>query len=159
MLTINSGGGLAAIVSLKAAQLGLPAPMFQMLVLPVIDNTATDSTVWASNANAAWLSPSRMLWYRNMYLPNKEDWKKWDVSPNLASNELLRKSPKTWIAVSELDILCDEAKMYGEQLELLGVETTINVYKGSTHSLLILDGMESPRLKFFEALFAQIVAN
>ena len=135
------GGGLAAIISLKAASLNLSMPIFQMLILPVIDNTATSSMAWSNNVNAPWLTPSRMTWYRNMYLPNEIDWKNWDVSPNFALKELLAKSPQTWIAAAELDILCQEAEDYGFLLKQLNVNTTVVVYEGSTHSLLILDGM------------------
>jgi len=121
-------------------------PVFQMLILPVIDNTATGSTTWSSNANAPWLTPARMVWYRNMYLPNQSDWTNWDVSPNLAPKELLAKSPLTWIAIAELDILCKEAESYGALLKEVGVKTDVRVYEGSTHSLLILDGMLPPNL-------------
>jgi acetyl esterase/lipase len=135
------GGGLAATISLKAASLNLPMPIFQMLILPVIDNTATASTTWSNNVNAPWLTPPRMIWYRKMYLPNETDWKNWDVSPNFAPKELLAKSPQTWIAAAELDILCQEAENYGALLKQLNVNTTVAVYEGSTHSLLILDGV------------------
>ncbi|RDW83430.1 hypothetical protein BP5796_04921 [Coleophoma crateriformis] len=137
---LSAGGGLAAIVSLKCAHLSLPRPKFQLLLLPVIDNTASASTVWARNAHAPWLTPARMTWYRNMYLPNQQDWTNWDVSPNFAKVELLAQSPSTWIAVSECDILCDEGKGFGELLGANGVEAHVEVYEGGTHSLLILDG-------------------
>jgi acetyl esterase/lipase len=140
-MKMRRGGGLAAIVSLKAASLSLPIPIFQMLILPVIDSTATASTTWSNNVNAPWLTPSRMTWYRNMYLPNEADWKNWDVSLNFALNELLAKSPPTWIAAAELDILCQEAENYGSLLKKVNVNTNVVVYKGSIHSLLILDGM------------------
>jgi acetyl esterase/lipase len=129
------GSRLAATISLKAASLNLPMPIFQMLILPVIDNTATASTTWSNNVNAPWLTPPRMIWYRKMYLPNELHWKNWDVSPNFAPKELLAKSPQ------ELDILCQEAENYGALLKQLNVNTTAMGYEGSTHSLLILDGV------------------
>jgi acetyl esterase/lipase len=75
-----------------------------------------------------------------MYMPNESDWCNWDASPNLAPIDVLVKSPKTWIAVSELDILCEEGKAFGEQLKKFGVVAETVEYKGSTHSILILDG-------------------
>jgi len=65
-----------------------------------------------------------------MHLPNKKDWSNWDASPNFAPRELLGKSPRTWIAVAECGILCRRE----------GVEVEVNVYKGSTDPVLILDG-------------------
>ncbi len=73
-------------------------------------------------------------------MPNESDWTNWDASPNLAPSDLLAKSPKSWIAVAELDILCEEGKTYGELLRKAGVETELQVIPGSTHSILILDG-------------------
>lgn len=74
-------------------------------------------------------------------MPKEHDWSTWDASPNFASFELLTKSLKTWIAVAELDILCEEGRKFGEQLKTVGVDVEVRTYKGSTHSILILDGM------------------
>lgn len=140
LLDMCSGGGLAAVVSLKATQLNFPPPKFQLLILPVIDNTATATTIWEKNAHAPWLTPSRMTWYRRMYMPNASDWKNWNASPNLAPKELLERSPRTWIAVAECDLLCEEGRAFGELLRGSSVEVCISEYGGCTHSLLILDG-------------------
>jgi acetyl esterase/lipase len=83
--------------------------------------------------------------------PNETDWKNWDVSPNFAPKELQAKSPQTWIAAAELDILCQEAENYGALLKQLNVNTTLVVHEGSTHSLLILDGMW-PDIPFLRTL-------
>ncbi|KAF4624079.1 hypothetical protein G7Y89_g14094 [Cudoniella acicularis] len=142
---LSAGGGLAAILSLKAASLKPPVSItFQLLIVPVIDNTASTTSCWESNAHAPWLTPNRMMWYRKMYLPNEKNWTNWDASPNFAPAALLAKSPKTWIAVAELDILCDEGVKFGEQLRAEGVDAEVVVYPGSTHSILILDVVKWP---------------
>lgn len=81
-----------------------------------------------------------MLWYRNMYLLNAEDCLEWTASPNLAPKELLAKSPKTWIAIAECDLLAPEGIAYGKQLQEAGVEVEVKTYEGSTHSLLAASG-------------------
>jgi acetyl esterase/lipase len=81
------------------------------------------------------------MWYRKMYLPNEKDCWNWDASPNLAPKEILKGSPKTWIAVSEHDLLAPEAVAFGELLKEGGVEVEMKVYKGSTHALLALSGI------------------
>lgn len=83
-------------------------------------------------------------WYRRMYMPNEDDWGKWDASPIHAPPAILAASPRTWIAAAEQDILCEEAKCYGEKLRENGVATTVTVYDGSTHSLLMLAGEFGP---------------
>lgn len=128
---------------MRAAQISPPLPLVaQLLILPVIDNTALpNSNPWLKNRFAPWLSPSRMLWYRRKYLPDEKDCLAWTASPNLASPELLRMSPKTWIAVAECDLLAGEACLYGGKLQGYGVHVDIKSYKGCTHSLLAASGL------------------
>ncbi|CAH0025820.1 unnamed protein product [Clonostachys rhizophaga] len=144
----SAGGQLAASLSIKAAMLEPPIPIkFQLLVVPVIDNTATEATVWGKNKNAPWLTPARMLWYRQMYLPNKEDEEQWEASPCKASPSLLATSPNTWIAVSEQDLLAPEGTAYADQLrdawesEAVEKQVVVKSYKGSTHSILAMSGI------------------
>lgn len=136
-----SGGNLAAILTLKAAEASPPIPLvFQLLIVPVTDNTATVENLWAENALTPWLSPARMLWFRDNYLPNKEDYTKWDASPYFAPDALLAKAPKAWIAVCECDILRDEGIAYGKKLSAVGVEVEVEVYKGAPHPIMAMDG-------------------
>ncbi|KAH9858146.1 alpha/beta hydrolase fold-domain-containing protein [Lenzites betulinus] len=141
----SSGANLAAVVTHKAALSEPPIPLvFQLLVVPVVDNTAstTDSRYpsWQENANTVALVPEKMLWFRDNYLPNKEDWTKWDNSPIFAPEEAFKKSPPAWIGVAELDILRDEGIAYGEKLKTAGVPVEIQVYKGAPHPIMAMDG-------------------
>lgn len=149
----SAGGNLAAVLSIKASRLEPRIDIcFQILVLPVIDNTASVSTIWKRNRHAPWLTPARMEWYRRMYLPNPSDAMSWDASPNLATPEQLAESPRTWIAISGQDLLAPEAQAYAGQLQETW-ETTgrdnqvaIEVYEGSTHSLLSMSGKNFHRV-------------
>jgi acetyl esterase/lipase len=80
-----------------------------------------------------------MIWFRNNYLPNKEDWTKWDASPIFATSELMCKVPKACIVVTELDILKDEGVEYGEKLRREGVEVKIVEYPGAPHPVMSMD--------------------
>ncbi|KAF8153372.1 alpha/beta hydrolase fold-domain-containing protein [Crassisporium funariophilum] len=137
----SSGGNLATILALKAAESQPPIPLlFQLLVVPVTDNTASVNDAWKENQLTPWLSPERMLWFRHNYLPNQADWTRWDASPIFAPDELLRQTPRAWIAVAELDILRDEGVQYGEKLRKAGVDTQVEVYKGAPHPIMAMDG-------------------
>lgn len=141
-----SGGNLAAIVALKAPTLTPPVPiLFQLLIVPVIDNTASASdrryASWRVNANTAWLPAEHMAWFREHYLPHPEDRVKWDSSPIFAPDDLLSKAPRAWIAVAEMDILRDEGIAYGEKLAQAGVEVVVKVYEKAPHPIIVLDGM------------------
>lgn len=153
-----SGGGLAAVLSMKASLLNPPVKIRgQMLILPVIDNTAgfsfsSDSNnhipsvalasgdPWILNQHAPFLTPTRMLWYRRKYLPEASRSSEWEASPNLAPTELLAKCPRTVIAIGDCDLLAEEARRFGAILKAGGVECGLKEYHGATHSTLILAG-------------------
>lgn len=129
----------------KAVQLYPPIPLtFQLLIVPVTDNTASASGVphasWRENRHTPWLSPARMLWFRRQYLPHESTWSRWDASPLLAQDEMFRRVPKAWIAVTELDILRDEGISYGHKLLKAGVPTEIKTYKAAPHPIMAMDG-------------------
>ncbi|KAK2773771.1 AB hydrolase superfamily protein [Colletotrichum kahawae] len=139
---LSAGGSLAAILAMKASLENVtPAPISQILICPVIDSTATVETVWSASKHVPWLTPGRMTWYQNLYFPTHEDKKNWDASPCFAPRDVMARSPKTWIAIAEIDLLAPEGLKYAEQLKVAGVEVETKVYKGATHSVLILAGV------------------
>lgn len=110
-----------------------PVPLiFQLLVVPVTDSTAslTEGVYpsWPGNAKTCGLVPDRMLWFRNLYLPNEADRKKWDNSPIFAPEEGFKRVPNGWTGVCECDILRDEDVAYGEKLREFGKEAQVVVY-------------------------------
>ncbi|KAH8120164.1 lipase/ esterase [Phellopilus nigrolimitatus] len=142
----SSGANLAAVLTHKAALSVPPIPLtFQLLVVPVVDNTASTSgqpyLSWKENQNTPSLTPARMLWFRDNYLPDAEDRKNWDNSPIFAPDESFKNVPDAWIAVGELDILRDEGIAYGEKLEKSGRKAEIKIYKGSPHPIMAMDGI------------------
>ncbi|KAF1809994.1 hypothetical protein P152DRAFT_461071 [Eremomyces bilateralis CBS 781.70] len=138
----SAGGNLAAVMSLKAGLAKLsPAPVFQLLICPVIDCTATVNTAWATTQHSPFLTPGRMTWYQDRYLPNPSDRANWDVSPCFAPPETLALSPKTFVAIAECDLLAPEGLRYAELLRKAGVEVETKTYKGATHSILVLAGI------------------
>ncbi|OKL63074.1 hypothetical protein UA08_01276 [Talaromyces atroroseus] len=140
---LSRGGGLAAIVSMKAAlDPGIVDKIvYQILICPVIDNTATVDTAWGPSQRSPWLTPSRMTWYRNMYFRSENETRNWDASPCFAPVEVLRKSPSTFLAIAECDLLAPEGHQYGHSLQKSGVGVDIQLYSGATHSILILAGL------------------
>lgn len=141
----DSGGNLAAVLAHKAVQAEPPIPLiFQLLVVPVTDNTATTSGVpyksWAENAITVQLTPGRMLWFRNNYLPNEKDRTAWESSPIFAPEESFKKLPKAWVAVMELDVLRDEGIAYAKKMQAAGAEAEIKLYEGAPHPILAMDG-------------------
>jgi len=112
-------------------------------MLPVTDNTAsvTDDRYpsWKELQNTVWLCEGRMMWFRNMYLPDPATWTEPDNSPMFASDAALAKVPPAFICVCELDILRDEGIAYGEKLKSLGVKVETKVYPRAPHQILGMD--------------------
>lgn len=145
LLRPDSGGNLAAVLAHKAAQSEPPIPLvLQLLLVPVTDNTATTSGVpyksWAENENTVQLTPGRMLWFRDNYLPNEKDRTAWESSPIFAPDEWFKKLPKAWVAVMELDVLRDEGIEYAKKMQAAGVEAEIKLYEGAPHPIMAMDG-------------------
>lgn len=146
----SAGANLAIVLALKMLEdpTSFLHPLTGLiLTVPVIDNTATlppsspETSIWFANRNGPWLTPTRMLWYRHMYLPKRSDWNTWPASPNLAPVELLKMLPKTWIATAECDLLAPEAFAFAEVIAQLGVCVERYVVEGGTHSCLALNGV------------------
>lgn len=140
---------MAAVITHKAALSTPPVPLvFQLLVVPVADNTASPSgepySSWKESANVPSLTPAKMLWYRNNYSPHPEDWKKWDNSPIFAPEESFMRAPPAWIGVAELDILRDEGLAYAEKLKKAGVPVEVKIYAGAPHPIMAMDGTLLP---------------
>ncbi|KAH7120498.1 Alpha/Beta hydrolase protein [Dactylonectria macrodidyma] len=151
----SAGANLAVVAALSAVDPSVTLPLTKpslpncifyppvslLLVVPVIDNTATADSIWKRNAETApWLTPARMEWYRKLYFNNQKERSGWDASPNFAPESLLKRLPRTWMAVSDQDILAPEAESFAEQLEGLGVPVDVVNIEGGTHSILTLGG-------------------
>lgn len=143
---VSAGGNLAAALTLIAVELAIPI-LLQLLVVPVIDNTADLKTSWGLHPHAPWLTPARMLFYRNLYLPDPAHSAHWKASPILAPPELLSRLPTTWMAVAEQDMLSVEGILYTSLLQQHGVTAHCQTYVGMPHGMMALSG-ESHILTF-----------
>jgi acetyl esterase len=124
----SAGGNLAAVVALKARDVGAPELAFQLLVYP-----ATDARLgWPSleeNGRGYFMSREDVAWfYRNYGLSDPEDWR---VSPLLASSHA--GLPPAWILTAEYDPLRDEGQAYGRALTAAGVRVESVCYPGMIH--------------------------
>ncbi|KAI1383984.1 alpha/beta hydrolase fold-domain-containing protein [Hypoxylon trugodes] len=138
----SAGGNLAAIMCQRAATLGTFNFSLQLLSVPVTDNTANpkNSKSWSENEHTPALPASKMLWYRNHYLPNKTDWSHPEASPLFWEGDWA-KLPRAVIVVGELDVLRDEGVQFGEKLRSKGVRADTHLMKGQPHPFIAMDGV------------------
>ncbi|KAL3469586.1 Alpha/Beta hydrolase protein [Aspergillus californicus] len=141
----SAGGNLAAIITQKALTLSPPVTFLaQLLSVPVTDNTATVSTnaSYRSYEFTPALPAAKMLWYRNHYLPDPNDWAHPEASPLFWSGDWTR-LPRALVMVGELDVLRAEGEEYAERLRGAGVEVDLQVMQGMPHPFLAMDGVLS----------------
>jgi acetyl esterase len=130
----SAGGNLAAAVT----QLGAVPLRFQLLVYPVTD-ARCNTTSYEDFRDGPYLTRASMDWYIAHYLsggecgPNDPR-----VSPLLAADEAIAKSPPTHVVTVETDVLRDEGEAYAARLESVGVPTTSRRYKGMFHGFFAL---------------------
>lgn len=148
----SAGGNLAAVLTHKALLEKSTSPSSptinikkQILIVPVTDNTATSSTNWSWQEfeHTPALPAAKMLWYRNHYLPNQQDWTNPEASPLLYGNEdgHWAKLPPAVVVVGELDVLRGEGEAYAQKLRENGVEAAVHVMQGMPHPFLAMDGV------------------
>jgi acetyl esterase/lipase len=143
----SAGGNIAAVMTQKAlghkAFVGHPGFQFQVLVVPVMDNTATieSSPTYKSYEHTAALPVDKMLWYRRHYLPNEVDWRSPEASPLLANVDTFAKLPPALVVVAGLDVLRWEGEEYARKMKEAGVEAEVKVVEGVPHPFIVMDAV------------------
>jgi acetyl esterase/lipase len=142
----SAGANLAAVMAQKL----LSRPeissklkvLFQLLVVPVTDNTATVETnpTWKDCEFTPALPALKMMWYRRHYLPDEETWTETDASPLLFPAEKFAELPPAQVLVGELDVLRHEGEEYARKLRDAGVPAEVEVMKGMPHRKSALRG-------------------
>ncbi|CAH2356082.1 hypothetical protein CLIB1423_52S00100 [[Candida] railenensis] len=142
----SAGGNLTAIICHKFASSPIaqnyPNIKFQAMVVPVTDNTATPQTLpsWKENEFAPQLPAEKMLWYRELYLPNGgEDLTNPESSPLFYPDDSFEGLPAAFIAAGQCDVLRSDAELYADKLQKNGVPTKLVVYKGMPHTVMVMD--------------------
>ncbi len=133
----SAGGGLAAMLAIKARDAGEYAICHQQLTYPMLDNlTGTDKQtgdpltgefVWTRERNVfGWAS---FLGDADAVAPH--------VPARLESFEGL---PPTWMMTASLDLFRDEDIAYAQRLLAAGVPTELIVYDGACHGFQMIPG-------------------
>lgn len=139
----SAGANLAAVIAQRATSISRQDYKLrtQILVVPVVDNTATidNNPTWKELQYTASLTAAKMTWYRRHYLPREEDCANPDASPLLSSHEVLSRLPSTLILVAELDILRHEGEQYGRKIAEAGVPVDVRLMPGVPHPFIAMD--------------------
>lgn len=141
---------MAAVTALKDAQADAAPPLvFQLLIVPLMDNAATeDNTLRMANHGAPGLTIERLLAFQRLYLPTPEDGKNWQASPIRLSLTTLREWPvaEACITLAQVDPLYHEGAEFARLLRNAGKMPTVIEAKDAPHMIMNLGGvMEESR--------------
>jgi acetyl esterase len=152
----SAGGHLTAVVAQMARDRGGPRLAYQLMIYPVIDNTAkrNDYPSKIDNAEGYFLTTKHMEWFREQLLVDEADGDDPSASPHLA--ESLAGLPPACVVTAEMDPLRDEGEAYATLLEHAGVPVTFYRAPGMFHGFfglhLVLDGAKEAQEIAFSAM-------
>ena len=131
----SAGANLAAAVTLKAQESGLPALAYQLLLYPVT-GYAYDLPSHTENAEGYFLTTEMMAWFWNHYLASEADGHNPLASPLRASTDQCRDLPPAFIATAQYDPLRDEGAVYAAKLSEAGVTVEYICFEGLIHGFM-----------------------
>lgn len=126
----SAGGNLAAVVALLARDLGLPAPVLQVLIYPVTDHEFESGSM-IDNAKGYFLEADEMRWFFDHYAADPADFADWRMSPLRAPD--VGGLPPAVVITAEFDPLRDQGEAYGARLQAAGVPTQVVRAEGLFH--------------------------
>lgn len=125
---VSSGGNLATVAAMMARDRGTPAPVLQVLEVPVLDLVNHDPLLLPSEGIEL---PSGKDRYCECYLRDPRDAHLPYVSPLLAPD--LSGLPPALVMCAEYDPLAAEGKAYAERLAAAGVAASHHLWQGQFH--------------------------
>ncbi len=127
----SAGGALAAAVALMARDRGEPAPAFQLLLYPVIDNRLETASMAAFVDTPGWnRRNSEHMWRHYVGDLPKEACPAY-AAPGRCGD--LRGLPPAYVMTVGLDALRDEGLQYAQRLIEAGVPTELHHYPETFH--------------------------
>ncbi|CCX35446.1 AB hydrolase superfamily protein C1039.03 [Taphrina deformans PYCC 5710] len=131
----SAGGNIASVVAHQYPNSELPPLKFQMLLVPVTDNTAGPTThlSWKENEFTPQLPAAKMLVYRDYYLPHESLWTQPEASPIFFSDDSFKKLAPALVVSASADVLRTENELYAAKIKANGVSVRHDIYQGVPH--------------------------
>lgn len=137
----SAGGNLAAVLALLGRDGACPAPVFQLLLYPVLD-LAMRSDGYTLITEGVPLTAATMRYFIEHYAPEPRDRLDWRASP-LRAADLAGVAP-CFLVTAGHDPLCAEGRAYGARLESEGVRVTALHLSDHVHGLLTMTRLIAP---------------
>lgn len=140
----SAGGGLAAALAMLARDRAEIAPLFQLLVYPMLDDRTSHRPGIANPLHRLWTEQTNRLGWE-AYLRGADP-----EQAVPARRRDLSRLPAAWIGVGKLDPLHDENLEYARRLTAAGVECALEVVPGAFHGFDAIAPKAGVTRVFFE---------
>lgn len=135
----SAGGNMSVVMTMLAAQEGLPSPAAHVLISPGLDMSLANPEIFEFAKNDPWLAIPGGLEAVRLYAPGIErtDWR---VSPVYGDLSVL---PKTLLLTGTRDVLHPDCLVFASKARQAGVEVELLVERGMIHAWPLLGIPES----------------
>ena len=129
MVGNSAGGNMAVVLTMMAAQSGLPSPGRHVLISPGLDMSLSNPEVFEAAKVDPWLAIPGGLEAIRLYAAgfDRSDWR---ISPLYGDLSVL---PKTLLLTGTRDILHPDCLVFAERARAAGVEVELFVEPGMIH--------------------------
>nr|WP_295468714.1 alpha/beta hydrolase [Mesorhizobium sp.] len=139
----SAGGNMAVVLTMMAAEEGLPLPARHVLISPGLDMTLENPELVEAAARDPWLDIEGGLEAIRHYAPHidRADWR---ISPIKGDLSVL---PPTLILAGGLDLLTVDTVRFAELARAAGVEVDLVVEAGMVHVWPLIDMPEARKAR------------
>ena len=137
----SAGGNMAAVIALMSKERQEFELVSQVLINPVMD-TNTNTKSYEQFSKGHYLSRDIMIWFWNIYAPDKNKHYSSKIAPLKATKEELTNLPQTLLITAEYDVLRDEGEAYAKKLRMAKVPVISTRYGGTIHDFVVLNALK-----------------
>lgn len=132
----SAGGAICASLVMDKELVAVEQIKRQILIYPALDYTATSAAL-TKFAEGYFLEKAKILWYRDNYFQNAEDFKQ--VSP--VYGEFYAKMPATLVITAAYDPLQGDGALYYNNVMQVGATAELIHIDGVIHAYLMLENL------------------
>ncbi|AZO14049.1 alpha/beta hydrolase [Mesorhizobium sp. M2A.F.Ca.ET.043.05.1.1] len=139
----SAGGNMAVVLTMTAAEDGLPSPSRHVLISPGLDVSLANPEVFEAERQDPWLGIPGGLEAVRLYSAGF-DRKDWHISPLYGDLSLL---PKTLLLTGSRDMLTPDNLIFAERARAAGVEVDVVYEEGMFHVWPLIEMPEARRAR------------
>ncbi|MDG4895764.1 alpha/beta hydrolase [Mesorhizobium sp. WSM4976] len=139
----SAGGNMAVVLTMMAAEEGLPSPSRHVLISPGLDVSLANPEVFEAERQDPWLGIPGGLEAVRLYSAGFER-SDWHISPLYGDLSVL---PKTLLLTGSRDMLTPDNLIFAERARAVGVEVDLVYEEGMFHVWPLIEMPEARRAR------------